>query len=123
MYFLDSEGRSPPYLEWNMKLWWPHCEALIAYAMLYSHYKKDIDGLKISKSEEYFERFKIIAKYTLEHFSDSPKFSSSNGGPGLGEWYGYLDQSGLKTHRFKGGPYKGCFHVPRCLFLVAKLLS
>ena len=21
-YFLDSEGRSPPYLEWNMKLWY-----------------------------------------------------------------------------------------------------
>ena len=20
-YFLDSEGKSPPYLEWNMKLW------------------------------------------------------------------------------------------------------
>jgi mannose/cellobiose epimerase-like protein (N-acyl-D-glucosamine 2-epimerase family) len=40
-----------------------------------------------------------------------------------GEWYGYLDRGGEKTHRFKGGPYKGCFHVPRALMLVESLLS
>lgn len=32
LYFLDVEGHSPVQLEWNMKLWWPHCEALIAFA-------------------------------------------------------------------------------------------
>ena len=40
-YFLDSEGKSPPYLEWNMKLWWPHTEAIIAYAMLYEETKEE----------------------------------------------------------------------------------
>ncbi|CAK9002331.1 unnamed protein product [Durusdinium trenchii] len=34
-YFLDAEGRSPVFLEWDMKLWWPHNEAMIAFAMLY----------------------------------------------------------------------------------------
>lgn len=34
-YFLDSSGRSPVPLEWSMKLWWPHCEALVAYALAY----------------------------------------------------------------------------------------
>ncbi|CAB3987027.1 ribonuclease UK114-like [Paramuricea clavata] len=29
-----------------------------------------------------------------------------------GEWYGYLNEKGELTHRFKGGPFKGCFHVP-----------
>lgn len=119
-YFLDSEGKSPPYLEWNMKLWWPHCEALVAYAMLYSCFKEK--GLK-KRADLFFEKFQLIAKYTLEHFSDSEEFCSFNGGPGKGEWYGYLDRSGQKTHRFKGGPYKGFFHVPRSLFLLTKLLS
>lgn len=27
-------------LEWNMKLWWPHCEALIAFAYAYKVTKK-----------------------------------------------------------------------------------
>lgn len=120
LYFLDSEGRSPPYLEWNMKLWWPHCEAMVAYGMLYSCFKDKGD---IKRADLYFKKFEMIAKYTLEHFSDSEKFCSFSGGPGIGEWYGYLDQSGQKTHRFKGGPYKGFFHVPRCLFLLTKLLS
>ncbi len=32
------------------------------------------------------------------------------------------DREGKVTHRFKGGPYKGCFHVPRALFLLERLL-
>ena len=103
-YFLDSEGRSPPYLEWNMKLWWPHCETLVAYAMLYQH----------SHCEEDWKRFVKTAEYTFQHFSDA-----KNGG----EWFGYLDQEGRVTHRFKGGPYKGCFHVPRSLFFVYEILD
>jgi len=27
------------------------------------------------------------------------------------------------THRFKGAPYKGCFHVPRALWLCIQLLD
>ena len=35
-YFLDVDGESPVQLEWDMKLWWPHCEALIAFLMAYT---------------------------------------------------------------------------------------
>ena len=35
-YFLDAQGHSPVQLEWNMKLWWPHCEALYAHLLNYS---------------------------------------------------------------------------------------
>ena len=35
-YFLDAKGHCPVPLEWSMKLWWPHCEAMIAYALVYS---------------------------------------------------------------------------------------
>ena len=34
-YFLDALGNSPVQLEWNMKLWWPHCEALYAHLLNY----------------------------------------------------------------------------------------
>ena len=102
-YFLDSGGRSPVYLEWDMKLWWPHNEAMIAFAMLYETFGK----------EEHWEAFAAVTDYALSHFSD----------PSHGEWYGYLNREGKVTHRFKGGPYKGCFHVPRCLFMVHQILK
>lgn len=103
-YFLDSKGLSPPYLEWNMKLWWPHTEALIAYAMLYQE----------THDVHYWKRFLTVYDYTMSHFSDAS---------GGGEWYGYLDTKGKATHRFKGGPYKGCFHVPRSLYFVHEILK
>ena len=34
-YFIDIEGRPPEHLERDMKLWWPHTEAL--YALLLAH--------------------------------------------------------------------------------------
>lgn len=104
LYFLDSEGRSPPYLEWSMKLWWPHTEALIAYAVLFEDTRK----------EEYWEKLKLVWSYIVTHFSDAQ---------GGGEWFGYLDRDGNPTHRFKGGPYKGCFHVPRALFFVSQIFK
>ncbi|NJD19079.1 MAG: N-acylglucosamine 2-epimerase, partial [Gemmatimonadetes bacterium] len=36
LYFLDAEGPSPLPLEWSMKLWWPHAEALYAHLLDYS---------------------------------------------------------------------------------------
>ena len=34
--FVDVDGWSPTQLEWDMKLWWPHNEALIAFLMAYT---------------------------------------------------------------------------------------
>ena len=34
-YFLDCDGRPPVQLEWAMKLWWVHCEALVALLMAF----------------------------------------------------------------------------------------
>ena len=89
-----------------MRFRWPHTEALIAYAMLY------ID----TADEHFWNRFVMIYDYTMSHFSDA---TCKGGG---GEWFGYLDTLGAPTHRFKGGPYKGCFHVPRALYFVADIL-
>ncbi|TVQ11195.1 MAG: N-acylglucosamine 2-epimerase [Balneolaceae bacterium] len=96
-YFLDSKGYSPTQLEWNMKLWWPHCEALYAHLLNFS----------ITGDEQDRAAFEQVHEYTFSRFPDHE----------FGEWYGYLDREGRHTHRFKGGPYKGCFHVPRALLL------
>lgn len=102
-YYLDREGYSPLALEWNMKLWWPHCEALIAYIKAY----------EATKERRFFDRFIHLSDYTFDHFSD----------PEYGEWYGYLDRQGKVSQRFKGAPYKGCFHVPRALLYVEQSLD
>ncbi len=101
-YFLDREGYSPIQLEWNMKLWWPHCEALVAFLMAYA----------ATGETRWFHKFTHTADYTFQRFSDHDH----------GEWYGYLDRHGEVSQRFKGGPYKGCFHVPRALFLCESML-
>lgn len=46
-------------LEWNMKLWWPHCEALIAFLMAY----------KQTKNPELLQRFFQVYEYTFSHVS------------------------------------------------------
>lgn len=102
LYFLDAKGHSPLPLEWSMKLWWPHAEALYAHLLSWS----------ITRDGADWERFVRTDAWTFSHFPD----------PEHGEWYGYLDRRGEVTHRFKGGPYKGCFHVPRALWLCGRLL-
>ncbi|XP_029995738.1 N-acylglucosamine 2-epimerase isoform X2 [Sphaeramia orbicularis] len=40
-----------------------------------------------------------------------------------GEWFGYLTQEGKVALDFKGGPFKGFFHVPRCLYMCERILD
>ncbi|MEI7766011.1 MAG: AGE family epimerase/isomerase [Phycisphaerae bacterium] len=103
LYFLDAQGHCPTQLEWNMKLWWPHCEAMYAHLLNYS----------LTRNLADWQSFLQVESYAFSHFSD----------PAYGEWYGYLDRAGNVTHTFKGGPYKGCFHVPRALWLCWRLLG
>ena len=102
-YFLDAQGYSPTPLEWFMKLWWVHCEALYAHLLNFS----------LTGSLADWEAFQQVDRYIFNHFRD----------PDYGEWFGYLDRAGHVTHRLKGGPYKGCFHVPRALWLCWRLLQ
>ena len=95
-YFKDVLGLPVEAYEHDMKLWWPHNEAVIASLMLY---------LKTGKAE-YLEKFKLVTEYAFEHFSDSE----------YGEWFGYLRRDGKPTEPpCKGHTYKGPFHVLRML--------
>jgi N-acylglucosamine 2-epimerase len=96
-YFLDAEGRPPQQLEWNQKLWWVHLETLVALAM----------GYRLTGRTECWEWYQRLHDYTWQHFVDGE----------YGEWFGYLDREGRVLLNLKGGKWKGCFHVPRALYL------
>ena len=102
-YFLDADGVSPTQLEWNMKLWWVHNEAMIAFLMAY----------KGTQDSKHLDKFAQVFDYSYKHFVDTVD----------GEWYGYLNQQGEVNMDYKGSPWKGCFHVPRCLWWCEKLLQ
>jgi N-acylglucosamine 2-epimerase len=102
LYFVDIEGKPSEKLEWDMKLWWPHSEGLIAFLMAYCATGEDI----------YIDRFKKVHDYTFGHFRDYE----------YGEWYGYLHHDGTVSNYSKGNIFKGPFHIPRALILCYLML-
>lgn len=103
LYFKDCLGNPPEAYEHDMKLWWPHNEALIASIMIY----------RDTKDEKYLEIFYRLIDYVKTYFADE-----------YGEWYGYLRRDGNPTQpACKGSTFKGPFHVPRCLILVDQMLG
>lgn len=103
LYFVDAEGKPPTRLEWDMKLWWPHAEAL--YALLLAFH--------VSGDDRYATWFERMHDWTFAHFPD----------PEFGGWYGYLHRDGSISTPLKGGMWKGFFHTPRALWLCWKLLG
>jgi N-acylglucosamine 2-epimerase len=102
-YFMDADGHPPQQLEWNQKLWWVHLESLVALAM----------GYRLTGREACWEWYQKMHDYTWSHFAD----------PEYGEWFGYLDRQGQVLLNLKGGKWKGCFHVPRALYLCWQQLA
>ena len=101
--FMDARGKPLQQLEWDQKIWWAHLETLVALLMGYTR-------LGSQECRTWFER---VHDYTWSHFPD----------PEYGEWFGYLNRRGEVLLPLKGGKWKGCFHVPRCLFRCAQLLE
>jgi N-acylglucosamine 2-epimerase len=96
-YFMDRLGAPPQQLEWDQKLWWVHVETLVALLM----------GYRLTGNPKCWEWFEKIHDYSWSHFADPEK----------GEWFGYLNRRGEVLLNLKGGKWKGCFHVPRALYL------
>lgn len=94
-YFLDVDGHPPLQLEWPMKLWWVHVEAL--YALVNAHAR--------TGDAKWLAWLSRVQEWNWKHFPDTE----------YGEWYGYLDRQGEPALSLKGGNYKGCFHIPRAL--------
>ena len=102
-YFLDLKGKYPLQLEWDQKLWWVHLESLIACAKGYLH----------TGNEAFVRWFMKLHEYSWKHFKDTEH----------PEWFGYLNRRGEVLFPFKGGKWKGCFHVPRALLQIWKTLE
>ena len=98
-YFKDVLGKPHMELQWNMKLWWVHNEAIIAAYLAY----------KYTKDERFVDWFVKLHNWTWTHFPD----------PEYGEWFAYLNREGQPTHMLKGGKWKTFFHVPRMLLNVS----
>lgn len=96
-YFMDVDGKPPLPLESNMKLWWPHTEAIYATILAYS----------LTRESRWLTWLERVDAYAFSHFADLQH----------GEWFGYCDRQGNLTNTAKGNNYKGCFHVPRMLLM------
>ncbi len=96
-YFMDAENKPLQQLEWDQKLWWVHLEAMVALAK----------GYRLTGNPECWQWFQKVQSYSWDRFAD----------PQYGEWFGYLNRQGKPLLTLKGGKWKGCFHVPRALYL------
>lgn len=100
--FCDINGQPPTQLEWDMKLWWPQCEAMIALRLAYLLFNKESYRLKYEELKTYCEKY----------FTDSQN----------GEWYGYLHYDNTVSTTLKGNIFKGPFHIPR-LYIIMSILD
>lgn len=104
LYFFDCECKPIEAYEHDMKLWWPHTEALIASMKLYQK----------TGNEKYLRIFQKVTNYVKKHFADDE----------FGEWYGYLRRDGKPTMPpCKGHTYKGPFHTLRATLMVEQMLK
>ncbi len=104
LYFIDALKKPTEAYEHDMKLWWPHNEAMIASSKAY----------RDTQDTYYLEWFFRVMDYVREHFAD----------PEYGEWYGYLRRDGLPTMPpTKGSTFKGPFHVPRALCMTERIIT
>lgn len=102
--FADLKGLPSEMRFADKKTWWPQCELLIASLMLY----------RDTGDEKYADCFIKEIEYCKRVFSDEK----------YGEWYEQLNIDGTQNdHSFKGGIFKGPFHLPRMLVMVDRMLD
>ena len=102
-YLTNFDWTPTHSLEADLKLWWPHAEAL--YALLLAW---DLTG-----RDDLAQWYDKLHQYSFNHFPD----------PEFGEWFGYLNRDGSPVWTAKANGWKGFFHLPRFLFRGYQLLA
>jgi N-acylglucosamine 2-epimerase len=102
-YFRDVRGFPCEQYEHDMKLWWPHNEAI--YATLLAYY--------LTGDTKYEQWHQKIHDWAYAHFPDR-----KNGG-----WFGYLHRDGTLSSTLKGNMWQGPFHLSRMQLYCWKLLE
>ena len=93
VYFCDARGLPSTEYSHDMKLWWPHNEAIIATLLAY----------QATGEARYARWHERVHGWAYGHFPDRTH----------GEWFGYLHRDGTVSTRLKGNMWKGPFHLPR----------
>ena len=102
-YFVDLDNKPVLSLEWDMKLFWVHCEAMIALTYAYMY----------TGDTKYTKWFEKIFDYCLKHFAD----------PGHPEWFGHLHRDGTPISYIKGSDWKGPYHNVRAFMVLSHLFD
>lgn len=90
--FLDSSNLPLEALEWDMKLWWPQTEMMLAALKLF----------QTTCDSQYLDQFEKVESYFFQHFQIDNQ-----------EFLGYLHRNNHPSHLLKGNLFKGPFHIPR----------
>ena len=93
VYYTDAKGLPSTEYPHDMKLWWPHNEAIIATLLAF----------KLTVEPRYARWHAMVHDWAYAHFPDKLH----------GEWFGYLHRDGTVATRLKGNLWKGPFHLPR----------
>ena len=72
-----------------------------------------IRGYQLTGRKECLKWFIALDEYMWSHFKDQE----------FPEWFGYLNRRGEVLLPLKGGKWKGCFHVPRGLYQIWRILD
>lgn len=102
-YMLNIDRTPAHPLECDLKLWWPHGEALYALLLAWS----------MTGDPTLQQWYDKVHRYAFEHFPDGEH----------GEWYGYLNRDGSPVWTAKANGWKGFFHLPRVFLRAYQLLA
>ena len=102
-YFRDCKGKPNPKYEHDMKLWWPHNEAIYATLLAW----------RLTGDARYADWHERLHDWSYARFPDKEN----------GEWFGYLHRDGTLSSTLKGNMWKGPFHLPRMQLNCWKLLE
>lgn len=86
---------------WDMKLWWPHSEAL--YTLLY-FYKK-------TGNSEFLKQYELIEEYVFKTFPNKE----------IGEWIQIIRRDGFPQETLVALPVKDPFHILRNFIKIVEL--
>ena len=96
-YYRDMRGLPVQEYWQDMKFWWPHNEALLAWTL--------------TGDAKYARWHRMVHEWSFARFAD----------PEYGEWYGYLHRDGRISNALKGNLWKSFFHHPRALWFCSQL--
>jgi N-acylglucosamine 2-epimerase len=103
VYFKDARGLPSSEYPHDMKLWWPHNEAIIATLLAW----------QLTGESRYVDWHTRVHDWAYAHFPDRQH----------GEWFGYLHRDGSVSTRLKGNMWKGPFHLPRMQWYCSERLE